>query len=155
MASTSPLVEEFQRLQSIAVVGVSRSAGKPGTLIYRKLKQSGRRVFPVNPSAAEIDGDRCYPDLRSLPEKVEGVIVATAPSVTEGVVDECVGLGIGHIWMHRSLGRGSVSPEAVAKARGKGIKVIDGGCPMMFYPPVDFPHRCLRFVVGLAGRLPK
>ncbi len=155
MAPTSPLIEEFQKLHSIAVVGASRNTGKPGTLIYRKLKQSGRRVFPVNPAASAIDGDRCYPDLASLPDEVDGVVVATSPTVTERVVDECIRLGIRYIWMHRSLGQGSVSATAVEKARRGGIEVIDGGCPMMFYPPVDLPHRCLRFVLGLAGRLPK
>ena len=62
-------------------------------------------------------------------------------------------LGVRMIWMHRSLGTGSVSPEAARVAREHGIKVIEGGCPMMFCEPVDVPHKCIRFIARITGKL--
>ena len=154
MAYQNPLIEEFLGLESIAVVGASRSKNKPGRAIYEKLKSGGRRVFPVNPAAEDIGGDRCYASLADLPEAPQGVMLATSPQACSSIVDECHARGVKMVWMHRSLGTGSVSTEAASKAREKGIKVIEGGCPMMFCEPVDFPHKCIRFIARVAGKLP-
>jgi hypothetical protein len=56
--------------------------------------------------------------------------------------------------MHRSFGTGSVSEEAVNLCREKGIEVIPGACPMMFCEPVDFGHRCMRWLLKVTGGLP-
>jgi predicted CoA-binding protein len=154
MAYENPLIEEFLRLDPIAVVGASRSKTKPGRAIYEKFKAAGRKVYPVNPSASEIGGDRCYPTLAELPEAPEGVMVTTNPSLCSAIVAECHARGVNMIWMHRSLGSGSVSAEAAREARERGIKVIEGGCPMMFFEPVDFPHKCIRFIARITGNLP-
>ena len=68
---------------------------------------------------------------------------------------ECDQLGIKHVWMHRSFGQGSVSPEAASFGREKGITVIDGGCPLMFDPTADFGHKCMRYVFSWTGKVPK
>lgn len=139
----------------IAVAGASRHPGQPGNAIFRKLRAAGIEVFPVNPAAREIDGVACYSDLRAIQSKVAGVIVATAPGVTAQVVRDCVALGIPRVWIHRSLGRGSASEEATRLCREHGISLIDGACPMMFCPPVDIFHRCMRGALGLFGKLPR
>jgi predicted CoA-binding protein len=154
MAYENPLIAEFLGLESIAVVGASRSKSKPGRAIYEKLRSAERKVFPVNPAASEIAGDRCYPSLSDLPEAPQGVMLATSPRLCLSIVEECHARGVKIVWMHRSLGTGSVSAEAAKKAREKGIKVIEGGCPMMFCEPVDFPHKCIRFIARVAGKLP-
>lgn len=66
-------------------------------------------------------------------------------------MQECVGLGIKHVWMHRSYGPGSVNPAAAAYGRKHGITVIAGGCPLMFDPTADFGHKVMRMV--FAGRI--
>jgi hypothetical protein len=66
-----------------------------------------------------------------------------------------VDLGITRVWMHRSLGPGSVSDAAAEYGRRQGITVIDGGCPLMFDPIADPGHKVMRFVCTLTGKVPK
>lgn len=156
MPTTSALVEEFLAQKRLAVAGVTRhEAGAPANMIFRKLRDAGYQVCAINPNAEQVEGAACYPDLKSAPGPLEGVVLATPPAATEALVRECAELGIGRVWMHRSLGPGSVSEAAVAFCREKRIEVIAGGCPMMFCEPVDFGHKCLRWVLGVAGKLPK
>ena len=70
-------VEDFLAQKRIAVAGVSRNGSQPANFIYRKLRGAGYQVFAVNPSAKELEGDRCYPDLASIPETVDGIVIAT------------------------------------------------------------------------------
>jgi predicted CoA-binding protein len=155
MADLSEAVADFLAQRRIAVAGVSRSKNEAANVIYRKLRDSGYEVFPVNPNAGEVEGDPCYSDLGSVPGGVDGVVVATHPDITGQVVRECAELGIPRAWMHRSFGQGSVSEDAVDFCREHGITVIPGGCPMMFCRPVDVGHRCMRWVLKLTGGLPK
>jgi uncharacterized protein len=138
----------------IAVAGVSRDPRQPGSAIFRKLRSTGLEVVPVNPAASVIDGVTCYPDLQSVPGKIAGVIITTAPGVTAQVVRDCVALGIPRVWIHRSMGQGSASAEAARLCREHGISLIDGACPLMFCASADIFHRCLRGALGLFGRLP-
>lgn len=155
MTTLDEAAREFLACRRIAVAGFSRKKDQPANLILRKLRDTGHEVFAVNPTAAEIRGERCYPDLRSIPEGVEAVMVATHPDAASSVVEECAALGIRRVWMHRSFGQGSVSGEAVRRGRAAGLTVIDGACPMMFCRPVDPGHLCMRWVLRLAGKLPK
>ena len=66
---------------------------------------------------------------------------------------ECVDLGINHVWMHRSYGKGSVSETATAYGRAHGVTVIDGGCPLMFEPTADVGHKIMK--VFVKGHIPK
>jgi hypothetical protein len=112
-------------------------------------------VFPVNPNMQTFEGDRCYPDLGSIPGGVDGVVIITRPEATARIVRDCGEAGVPRVWMHQSMAQGSsVSPEAVEYCRQHDISVIAGACPMMFGPGVDFGHRCMRWVMGLTGRLP-
>ena len=155
MAALREATEEFLARKRIAVAGVSRSSGQAANLVYRRLRDRGYTVFAVNPNAETVEGDRCYSDLRSIPDGVDGVVVATSPSVAEGVVAECAELGIGRVWLHRSFGTGSVSENAVAYGRDHGVQVIAGGCPCVFGKTADPGHRLMRGILGLTGGLPK
>jgi predicted CoA-binding protein len=154
MAKVSARVTEFLSAGRIAVAGVSRDSKQPANLIYRKLKTAAHEVFAVNPNAAQVEGGPCYPDLRSIPESIEAVVIATHPSVSVQVVRECVDLGIPRLWLHRSFGEGSVSDEAVRACKEGGIDCIVGGCPMMYCEPVDFGHRCMKWLLKLNNRVP-
>lgn len=154
MATTDEAVQSFLTLQRIAVFGVSRKGGKVGNIIYKKLRKSGYQVFAINPNAVEVEGDTCYSDLTVLPEAAEGAIIATHPERAEEIVRDCASQGVQQVWMHRSLGAGSLNEKAVALARELGLTVIPGGCPMMYCAPVDLPHRCLRWFLEKTGKLP-
>ncbi len=158
--STTPYdakVSDFLAQRRIAVAGVSRdnSHHPASNLIYRRLKSTGHDVFAVNPYMQTFDGDRCYPDVQSIPGGVDGVVVVTRPETTARIVRDCNDAGIRRVWMHQSVGRGSsVLPEAVEYCRQHDISVIAGACPMMYGAGVDFGHLCLRWILRLTGGLP-
>ncbi len=118
--------------------GVPRTeANTPANLIYRKLRDSGYRIFPVNPKAEAAEGDLCYPDLQSIPETPDGLVVVTPPDVSERIVRQCTEVGVSRVWINSSFGAGSVSDAATRLCHEEGISVIAGSCPMMYCPLVD------------------
>ena len=153
----SEKVEEFLAQRRIAVAGISAARETPGNMIYRKLKTAGYKVFAVSPTAETFDGDRCYPDLLSIPGGVDGVVIATRPTVTEDLVHQCVAARVARVWMHESLIHGgtSVSADAVAFCRDHDIALIAGACPLMYCAPVDVGHRCMHWMMRVTGGLPK
>ena len=125
------------------MTGVSREPKEHGgNIVYTRLKERGYEVFAVNPNTV-VEGDRAYPDLRSIPGGVEAVVIATRPEHAEATVREAANLGMTKVWMHRSMGAGSVSPAATALGRELGMVVIDGGCPLMFGPTADGGHKVM------------
>jgi len=114
--------------------------------VYKRLRERGYEVYAVNPNTDEVEGDRSYPDLRSIPGGVEAVVIGTRPEIAVDTMRDCADLGIRHVWMHRGPGAGSVSAAATAYGRQHGITVIDGGCPCMFGPTADFGHKLMRVV---------
>ena len=156
-SSLNANVEDFLAQKRIAVAGVSRdnSHHPVGNLIYHRLKNTGHDVFPVNPNMQTFEGAPCYPDVRSIPGGVDGVVVITRPDVTKQIVQECGAAGVSRVWMHQSVLAGtSVSKEAVEYCRDHNIRVIAGACPMMFGRGVDVGHACMRTVLKLFGKLP-
>jgi predicted CoA-binding protein len=150
-------VDDFLAQKRIAVAGVSRekSSHPAANLIYHRLRASGHDVFPVNPHMQTFEGDRCYPNVQSIPGGVDGVVIITRPETTERIVRDCSDAGVHRVWMHQSLGKGSsVSPTAVAYCHQHDISVIAGACPMMFGPGVDFGHTCMRMFMKFTGGLP-
>ncbi len=155
MANAPTSIAEFLEGERFAVAGVSRSSDQPANSIYKRLKDSGYEVFPVNPSASEVEGVPCYPDLASVPQPLDGVVIVTHPKDSIEVVRQCSESGVQRVWFHRSIGDGSVSEEAVKECETLGIDCIVGGCPMMFCEPVDFGHKCMRWWFQRTGKVPK
>jgi predicted CoA-binding protein len=146
----------FLAAKRVAVTGVSRTGkGHGSNVVYQRLRQRGYQVFAVNPNAESVEGDRTYPDLTSIPGGVDAVVIGTRPETADATMRECATLGIGHVWMHRSAGAGSVSPSATEYGRKQGITVIGGGCPLMFDPTADVGHKCMRFLLSMSGAVPK
>jgi predicted CoA-binding protein len=154
MATIKEAASEFLSHKRVAVTGVSRAPKNHGSnTVYKRLRDRGYEVFAVNPNTDEVEGDRAYPDLRSIPGGVEAVVIGTRPERADETMRECAELGIKHVWMHRGPGAGSVSDAATAYGRKRGITVIDGGCPCMFGPTADIGHKLMRLVY--AGKVPK
>lgn len=158
MSTLSGLVQDFLAQKKIAVVGVSNKRETGCNLGYRKFKAAGYAVYAVNPHLISFEGDPCYPDLRSIPERPEAVFILANPRVTDDVVRQCVDLGIKRVWMHCLMGTKpglaagitSVSPEAVRVCRENGIAVIPGTCPNQFLTP-DFGHALMRVMFRTLG----
>jgi uncharacterized protein len=147
---------EFLDHRRIAVTGVSRDPkGHGSNVVYDRLKATGYEVFPVNPNADTIEGDTCFPDLGSIPGGVDAVVIATAPAHAEATMREAADLGVTQVWMHRSVGGGSVSPTATTYGREHGITVIDGGCPLMYGPTSDTGHKVMCWMFTMAGKVPR
>ena len=157
MPESTSMIEDFLAQKRIAVAGVSRTRQDAANTIYKKLRDTGYQVFPVNPNAQIVEGDTCYPDLKSIPDGVHGVVIATSPEAAESIVRECAEVGVSRVWMHRAFEfmGSSVSEEAVTFCRENDIAVIEGGCPMMFCEPVDFGHKCMRWISRMTGGLPQ
>jgi predicted CoA-binding protein len=142
-----PSVTEFLAGKRIAVAGVSRDPRQTANAIYRKLRDSGYEVFPVNPRTDTAEGTRCYPDLAAIPGAIDGLVVVTPPGAALDLVRQCADRGVRRIWFHRLVGAGSGSAEAVSVARERGMSCIVGGCPFMYVVPVDGFHRCARWLL--------
>src|SRR5947207_9891194 len=129
MAKVDDLVKSFLGQKRIAVVGVSDKRETGCNLAYKKFKENGYQVYAVNPRISTYDGDVCYADLKSVPDKPEAVFILANPKVTEQIVGQCVELGIEHIWMHCMMGTKpglaanmtSVSSSAVEMCKANGI----------------------------------
>lgn len=158
MSAIDSLVNDFLAQKKIAVVGVSDKRETGCNLGYRKFKEGGYTVSAVNPHLTTFDGDPCYPDLRSIPEKPDAVFILANPRVTEQIVQQCVDLGVRHVWMHCMMGTkpglaagtSSVSQDAVRMCREHGIAVIPGACPNQYLKP-DFGHAMMRFIFRTLG----
>jgi predicted CoA-binding protein len=156
MVTIKEAATAFLATKRVAVTGVSRNAqGHGSNVVYQRLRQRGYEVFAVNPNAESVDGDRAYPDLKSIPGGVEAVVIGTKPESAQATMRESAELGITNVWMHRSVGAGSVSAAAAEYGRQQGITVIDGGCPLMFDPTADLGHKCMRFFLSMSGAVPK
>jgi predicted CoA-binding protein len=154
MAKVPEQVAKFLSGERFAVAGVSRQPGQAANAVFRKLRDSGYEVFPINPNATETEGARCYPSLASIPVSVDRVVIVTHPSVSAELVRQCANYGVGQVWFHRSFGEGSVSDDAIRECKILGIQCIVGGCPLMYCEPVDFGHRCMRWWLRRSGRVP-
>jgi predicted CoA-binding protein len=147
-------VSEFLNQKVIAIAGVSRNPqGGVGNAIYKRFKETGFNIYLINPNADVIEGDKCFPNLKSVPEKVDAVFIATSPAVSTEIVKQSIEAGVKTIWFHRSMGNGSFSEEAAKLGEENGLSVIRSGCPMMYISKVDPFHKMMRFFMKLFGKL--
>ncbi len=158
MAKIDSLVQDFLAQKRIAVVGVSDKRETGCNAGYRRFKEAGYTVYAVNPRLTTFDGAPCYPDLSAIPEVPDAVFILANPKVTEQIVQQCVDLGVKHVWMHCMMGTKpglagnmtSVSQSAVQMCSDNGIAVIPGACPNQFLKP-DFGHAMMRVLWRTLG----
>ncbi len=147
-AKYKPMINAFLQLKSIAVLGYSTDRNQPANFIYKKLIKNGYKVFAVNPKADQINDVDCYPDVKSIPEQVQGAVLCTPANATNQAVKDCAESNINHIWIHKGIGPGSLDAQAFETAKELGLEVIPGGCPMMYVKP-DIFHRCMGWLQKL------
>lgn len=124
MNSDKEMKEILLSAKTIASVGLSSNQEKESYWIASYLKEQGYRIIPVNPAATEILGEKAYPDLSSVPEKVDVVQVFRKPEDVPPVVDEAIKMGTKVIWMQEGISH----EEAAKKARETGLQVIMDAC---------------------------
>jgi len=151
MKTSKSAVENFIHQKTFAVVGVSRDKRKFGNAIYTELKKRKYKLYPVNSGASEIDGDKCFMNIKELPEKPDAVILCIKPGKAEPVLKEAVEMGVKNIWMQQ----GSESDEAINYCKENNVNLIHNECVLMFMEPVGSVHKFHRFLWKLFGKLPE
>ena len=114
----------IRELRNIAVVGISNKLGRPSLTVASYLKGQGYRIIPVNPTIQDVNGEKCYPDLGSIPEKVDVVDIFRKPEDVLPVVEEAVRIGAKAVWMQEGI----VNEEAARRAKEAGLMVVMDKC---------------------------
>jgi predicted CoA-binding protein len=148
--NTKQEIQEFVSQKTIAMAGLSRDAKAMSASMKRELESKGYRILAVNPNAASIGGQPCYPNLAALPEKVGGVLVCTPKAQSEKVVRDAAAQGITRVWLQN----GAQSDAAVAACVEHGLSAVSGKCIMMFAEPVTSVHGVHRWFARVFGQLP-
>ena len=143
------LIEAFIRSKKIAVVGMSRSGKKYGNYACKELKLKGYEIYPVHPEAKEIEGLNCFPDLKSLRGKVDGVWISIPPAKVSAVLEEAAEIGLNNIWLQQ----GAWSKEVQQSIDRLGLPVVSKKCILMYAQPVHSVHKFHRTIVGVFGGL--
>jgi len=126
----------LNKKNEIGFVGATQQKDKWGYKKYKELKDAGFKIYPINPKYDEVDGDKCFPDLKLLAEyldkKPDVIVTIIPPNVTEKIVEQCKLLGIDKVWMQP----GSESEKAIKFCGENNIEVVFGVCIV-----VDALHR--------------
>jgi predicted CoA-binding protein len=110
--------------RTVAIVGLSTEKTKASNMVASYLKDEGYRVIPVNPRATEIVGEKCYPDLLSIPERVDVVQIFRPPSAVPGIVDEAIAIGARAVWMQLRV----IDLASAERAAAAGLAVVVDKC---------------------------
>jgi predicted CoA-binding protein len=145
----NPLIDQFVSSRRIAIVGMSRSGKKFGNMAGKELKAKGYEIFPVHPTALEIDGMACSPDLKSLSGKVDGVWISIQPGNVSPLLEEAAQMGLKNIWLQQ----GAWSAEVQRTIDRLQLQVVTKKCIMMYAPPVKSVHKFHRTIKGIFGGL--
>lgn len=110
--------------RNIAVVGASNKLGRPSLTVASYLKGQGYRIIPVNPTIQDVNGEKCFPDLSSIPDNVDVVDIFRKPEDVLSVVEEAIRIGAKTVWMQEGI----VNEEAAKKAKEAGLQVVMDKC---------------------------
>ena len=127
--SDEQIKEILQKYKKIAVVGLSSDESRPSHGVARYLQRRGFKIIPVNPTETEILGEKAYPDLSSIPEKMEIVDIFRRPEHVLPIVDEAIKIGAKVVWMQE----GVINHPAAIKASQNGITVVMDRCMLKEY----------------------
>lgn len=121
---TDPITDLLKQARNIAVVGLSSSPLRPSHGVAAYMQTQGYRIIPVNPHIEEALGEKSYPSLLDVPEKIDIVNVFRRPEFVDRVVDEAIQLRVPAVWMQEEV----INERAAEKARKAGIFVVMDQC---------------------------
>ncbi len=113
--------------RTIAVVGFSSRPERAGYYVPAYLREQGYRIIPVNPYLQSGLGEKAYPDLLSVPEPVDLVLIFRRPEEVPPVVEQAIAIGAKAIWMQLGI----VHEAAAARARAAGLRVVMDACMLI------------------------
>lgn len=138
--------EQFWTHSAYAVIGHNAQRPFP-KLTYRGLKASGKKVFAVDPSGGEVEGDATVPSLGDLPEPVDAAVLELPRDEVPAWLDKLAEAGITRAWLHMKTD----SPEAIAKAEQHGIELQHGTCAVMYVTPGVTFHSIHKVIMKMTG----
>lgn len=130
------IVELLTKSRTIAVVGLSSKKYRPSYGVTEYMQSQGYRIIPVNPNETEILGEKAYPDLESVPEKVDIVDVFRRPEFVPEIVEAAIRKGARGVWMQEEV----VHPGAAARAMGAGLIVVMDRCILKEHRKLSLQH---------------
>jgi predicted CoA-binding protein len=148
------LIDDFLAQKRIAVIGVSRNSRDFTRMMFDEFVRRGYDAVPVNPNAVEIGGRRSFARAGQIDPKADAALIMTPATQSEAVARECAEAGIQRVWFYRATGRGAVDERAVDFCESRGMRVVAGRCPFMFFPSPGI-HGLHSFFLKLIGRYPR
>jgi hypothetical protein len=124
LPSTDPIAELLKNSKTIAVVGLSNNPMRPSYGVSAYMQSQGYRIFPINPRIRESLGEKAYPTLLDVLEKINIVNIFRRPEFVEEVVDQAIQLNVPVVWMQQDV----VHEKAAEKARKAGVFVVMDRC---------------------------
>lgn len=121
---TDPITDVLRKAKTIAVVGLASSPLRPSHGVAAYMQQHGYRIIPVNPMISESLGEKSYPSLLAIPEKVDIVNVFRRPEFVPEVVEQAIQIKAPVLWLQETV----VHEEAAEKARTAGVFVVMDRC---------------------------
>ncbi len=122
MSDGNTIEDLLRSAHTIAVVGLSNKRWRPSYGVSEYMQRAGYRIIPVNPALSEVLGERCYPDVDSVPEPSDIVDIFRRSELVPEVVDAAIRVGAKAVWMQE----GVVHEDSAARARAAGLVVVDG-----------------------------
>ncbi|HUQ91849.1 MAG TPA: CoA-binding protein [Bryobacteraceae bacterium] len=116
--------ELLQQSRTIAVVGLSGSRFRPSYGVSQYMQEQGYRIIPVNPAETEVLGEKCYPSLEAIPEKIDIVNIFRRSEFVPPIVESAIRIGAKAVWMQEDV----VHEGAAQKAREAGLEVVMDRC---------------------------
>ena len=126
MGYQSDVETQLRESKTIAVVGMSPRPNRPSHYVAKYLMEQGYKVIPVNPAVEEVLSMKSYPDIVSIPERVDMVDIFRRSSQVPPVVEDAIVAGARFIWMQD----GVVNEDAAARARAAGMSVVMDNCTL-------------------------
>ena len=154
-SSSLETIEKFFAQKRIAIVGISRDPKSFSATLFQEFSRRGYDVVPVNPNMKEILGRHCFARLQDVQPPVQAALLMTSPAASEAVVRDCANAGIKLVWLYRAAGQGAVSDEVLRFCAQRGIEVVPGECPFMFWDDAGFFHQVHGLVRRITGRYPR
>jgi len=118
------IAQILQQAKTIAVVGISHKEDRDSHKVAKYLKEHGYKMIPVNPKYTEVLGEKCYPSLQDVPERIDIADIFRNLEAIPGIVDEAIAAGVGTVWMQLGLAHN----EAARKAEAAGLRVVMNKC---------------------------
>lgn len=148
---TKEIIQNFLTPKKMAIAGVSRNPDKFGYKVYEELIKKDYELYPINPNADTINGNKCYKDVSSLPSHVKHLLILTPKSQTDKTLREAISKGITNIWVQQM----SETEKTIKIAEEYEVEPIMKKCIFMFSEPVVGFHKFHRTLLKIFGRLPR